>query len=92
MPAWYNFISNNVKGLKLTLKSTKLFEYCSQWCSFCSRNSFNQGNQTKMERWIEWVNIFFSHGKSNSCRVFIAVFVSKSVTTTKEISGNNGAY
>ena len=43
-----------------------------------------------MERWIEWVNIFFSHGKSNSCRVFIAVFVSKSVTTTKEISGNNG--
>ena len=42
-----------------------------------------------MERWNEGA-IFFSHGKYNSCGVFIAFFGSKSVTVTKEISGNSG--
>ena len=31
---------------------------------------------------------FFSHGKSNSCGVFVAFFLA--VTITKEISNNNG--
>ena len=34
--------------------------------------------------------IFFSHGKSSSCGVFIAFFGSKSATITKEISDNSG--
>ena len=34
--------------------------------------------------------IFFSHGKSNLCDVFIAFFGIKSVIFTKEISDNNG--
>ena len=33
--------------------------------------------------------IFFSHGKSNLCDVFIAFFDIKSVIFTKEISDNN---
>ena len=43
-----------------------------------------------MERWNKWANIF-SHGKPNSCGVFIAFFFcSKSVTIRKEISDSNG--
>ena len=34
--------------------------------------------------------IFFSHGKSNLCGVFIAFFGVRSVIFTKEISDNNG--
>ena len=33
---------------------------------------------------------FFSHGKSNSCGVFIAFFGSKSVAITKKFSDNSG--
>ena len=46
----FNFISNNVKGLKLAKKLIKLFEHfksklaSSDLCCFCSRNSLNQGN------------------------------------------------
>ena len=34
--------------------------------------------------------IFFSHGKSSSCGVFIAFFGSKSAIITKKISDNSG--
>ena len=45
------------------------------------------------QKWRYQLNgqIFFSHGKSNSCGVFIPFFGSKSVTITKEISDNNGS-
>ena len=42
-----------------------------------------------MERWIDG-QIFFSHGKSNSCGVFIAFFGSRSVTIMNEFSDNSG--
>ena len=75
MPAInFNCISNNVKGLKLTKKWIKLFEYIKSKLApsavrFARKNSCNQGNRKKMERWIEWANIFL-HGKSNSCGAF----------------------
>ena len=53
-------------------------------CSIYSRNSFKQGNWTKMERWIEWANIFFA------CEIqfvwcFYSFFGTKSVTITNKI-------
>ena len=44
------------------------------------------------QKWKDELNgqIFFSHGKSNSCGIFIAFLGSKSVTITKEVSDNNG--
>ena len=56
MPAInFNYISNNVKGFKLTKKRIKLFEYFKSKLApsavrFAQKNSFNQGNRTKMER------------------------------------------
>ena len=78
MPAInFNFISSNVKEFKLTKKRINLFSIKngSQGCCLCSRNSLNRGNRTKMERSIEWANIFFLHDKSNSCGIFIAFLV-----------------
>ena len=67
----YNFISNNVKGIKASEKRLKLFEYL--------RNNINnngfvflQGTQSSLNDEQKWKDgfkdpLYFSHGKSNSC-------------------------
>ena len=91
----FNFISINVKGLKLTKKLIKLFEHLNQNMLQVMFVLFAQeAHSTKeiQQKWKDELNgqFFFSHGKSNSSGVFIAFFGSKSVTITKEISDNNG--
>ena len=44
----------------------------------------------KWKEGIGWAIFFFSHGKFNSCGVLIALFSSKSVIITKEISDSSG--
>ena len=89
----FNFISNNVKGLKSSKKRIKLFEYfkskpAPSGVLFAEETHSNKEIEHK---WKDESNgqIFFSHGESNTCGVFIAFFGSKSVTITKEISDNN---
>ena len=67
----YNFISNNVKGIKASEKRLKLFEYL--------RNNINnngfvflQGTQSSLNDEQKWKDgfkdpLYLSHGKSNSC-------------------------
>ena len=74
----FNFISNNVKGLKSTKKGIKLFEYFKSKLA-PSGVLFPQETHSTKEIEQKWKNelngqIFFSHGKSNSCGVFIAFF------------------
>ena len=90
----FNFISNNVKGLKLTKKRIKLFEYFKSKLA-ASGVLFAQETHSVREieqKWKDELNgqIFSLNGKSSSCGVFIALFGSKSVIITKEISDNNG--
>ena len=71
----YNFISNNVKGIKASEKRLKLFEYL--------RNKINNNGFVFLQetysslkdeqKWIDHFNgpLFFSHGKNNSCGVSI---------------------
>ena len=71
----YNFISNNVKGIKASEKRLKLFEYL--------RNNINnngfiflQETHSPLKDEQKWEDgfkgpVFFSHGKSNSCGVSI---------------------
>ena len=94
MPAInFDFISNNVKGLKLTKKRTKLFEYFTSKLAPSGIIFVQETHSTKEieQKWKDELNgqDSFSYGKSNSCGVFIAFFGSKSVTITKEIFDNN---
>ena len=58
----YNFVSNNVKGIKTSEERLKFFEYL--------RNNINNNGFI----FLTWKDdfrgpLFFSHGKSNSCGV-----------------------
>ena len=90
----FNFISNNVKGLKSTKKRIKLFEYFKSKLAPSGVLFAQETHSTKEieQKWKDELNgqIFFSHGKCNSCGVFIAFFGSESVTITKEFSENSG--
>ena len=83
----FNFMSNNVKGLKSTKKRIKLFEYFKSKLAPSGPLFAPETHSTKEieDKWKDEMNgrIFFSHGKSNPYGVFIAFFGSKSVTITK---------
>ena len=70
----YNFISNNVKGIKASEKRLKLFEYLK---NNINGNGFIflQETHSLSNDELKWKDEFggplFSHGKSNSCGVSI---------------------
>ena len=78
MPAInFNFISNNLKGLKLTKKRIKLFEY---FILKLAPSGVLFAQETHPAKEIEQKSkdelngqIFLLHGKSNSCGAFIAI-------------------
>ena len=90
----FNFISNNVKGLRSTKKRIKLIEYFKSKFAPSGVLFAQETHYTKEieQKWKDELNgqTFFSHGKSNSCGVFIAFFGSKSVAITKKFSDNSG--
>ena len=90
----FNFISNNVKGLRSTKKWIKLIEYFKSKFAPSDVLFAQETHYTKEieQKWKDELNgqTFFSHGKSNSCGVFIAFFGSKSVAITKKFSDNSG--
>ena len=71
----YNFISNNVKGIKASEKRLKVFEYLK---NNINDNGFIflQETHSLSKDELKWKDefggyLFFSHGKSNSCGVAI---------------------
>ena len=70
----YNFISNNIKGIKASEKRLKLFEYLK---NNINGNGFIflQETHSLSNDELKWKDEFggplFSHGKSNSCGVAI---------------------
>ena len=90
----FNFILNNVKGLKPAKKQIKLLERFKSKLApsgvlFTQKtHSANEIERNRKDEMI-WQKIFLSHGKSNSCGAFIAFLDSKSVTITKE-TDNSG--
>ena len=71
----YNFISNNVTGIKASEKQLKLFEYLKKNINdngfiFLQKTHSLSNDELKRKRWI-WRTSFFSRGKSNSCGVAI---------------------
>ena len=87
-----SFISNNVKGLQAISKRIKIFEYLK---NYVTSNGFiflqETHSSVKDEKlWIDEFEgqLFFSHGKTNSCGVAIG-FVGKKALNILNIKRDN---
>ena len=90
----YNFISNNVKGIKASEKRLKLFEYL--------RNNINNNGfvflretHSSLKDEQKWKDdfkgpLFFSHGKSNSCGVSIGYWGTETFKVVNTACDKNG--
>ena len=87
-----SFISNNVKGLQAISKRIKIFEYLK---NYVTSNGFifflETHSSVKDEKlWIDEFEeeLFFSHGKTNSCGVAVG-FVDKKALNILNIKRDN---
>ena len=88
------FISNNVKGIQNSVKRRKLLEYFTN-CVTGNGFIFLQETHSCINDEIKWRDefngqLFFSHGKTNSCRVTIGFCGSKKIEPTNKISDKLG--
>ena len=87
IPISFNFILNNVKGLKLTKKRIKLFEYFKSKLAPSGVLFAQETHSTKEieKKWKDELNgqIFFLAWEIQFVWCFIAFFGSKSVTIKK---------
>ena len=88
------FISNNVKEIQNSVKRIKLFEYLK---SYVTGNGFIflQETHSCINDEIKWRDkfngeLFFSHGKTNSCGVAIILYGSQTIEQMNKISDKSG--
>ena len=88
------FISNNVKGIQKSEKRIKIFEYLK---NSITPNGFIFLQETHSsvddeKRWEDELNgnLYFSHGKTNSCGVAIGYVGSKSFVLANQTADKNG--
>ena len=83
------FISNNVKGIQKSVKRITFFEYLKnchwRWVSFFSGNAFLYKQRNQVEERVQRRALFL-HGKTNSCKVAIEFYGSKTIEQTSKIS------
>ena len=76
-----NFVSNNVKGFQSTSKRLKLIKYFKDKIASNGFLFLQETHSTIVDE-IKWKDdfkgeVFYSHGKSNSCGVLICFIGSK---------------
>ena len=89
-----NFLCNNVKGLQTSKKHLKLFNYFKNKM-FPNGILFLQETHSRKENEIKWkhefdFDLYFSHGKSNSCCVLTGFSGNKTFTVNKRLCDENG--
>ena len=89
-----NFISNNVKGFPSTNKRLKLIKYFNDKI-FSNGFLFLQETHSTINDEIKWKDdfkgeVFYSHGKSNSCGVLICFIGSKRLFIRNKLPDNDG--
>ena len=89
-----NFVSNNVKGLQGRDKRIKLFEYLKN-CISSNGFVFLQETHSSLNVEKKWADefkgqLFFSHGKTNSCVVAIGYVGNKPCSLIIQIKDNHG--
>ena len=83
------FISNNVKRIQKLEKRIKIFEYLKNGFIFFQETHSSVSDE---KRWCNELdgNLYFSHGKTNSCGVAIGYVGSKSFVLTNQTTDKNG--
>ena len=89
-----NFLSNSVKGLQEGVKRTKVLEYLKN-CVHSNGFVFLQETHSSITNEKKWNDefhgqLFFSHGKTNSCGVAIGYLGSKPFNMLNQINDVNG--
>ena len=88
-----SFITNNVKGIQSLKKRLKLIQYFKSKIEPCGLFlQETRSNSTVEQKWKEDFHgkVFFSHGKTNSCRVLIAYFGTEKSTVKKQQTDHSG--
>ena len=89
-----SFLSNNVKGIKASEKRLKLFEYFRN-LSTPAGFVFLQETHSSVDVEKKWNDdfqgqLFFSHGKTNSCGVAIGYYGKKSFELLSKFNDKSG--
>ena len=89
----FNFLSNNVKGLQSAKKRLKLFNFSKNKIGpkgilFLQETHSSVGT----EKWIDDFKdkIYYSHGKTNSCGVLIAIYGNLNIYVKNIVHDNDG--
>ena len=90
----FNFLSNNVKGLQSSKKRLKLFQYFKNKISPKGILFLQETHSAKVTEKI-WSdefngNLFFSHGKTNSCGVLVGFYGNINYFVKKKLTDNSG--
>ena len=94
MASSITFLSNNVKGLQSNKKRLKIIEYLKEKLDsngflFLQETHSTENNEVS---WKQNFNgqVFFSHGKSNSCGVLICYYGSNKLLVKNQLHDNEG--
>ena len=90
----FNFLSNNVKGLQSTKKRLKLFNFLKNDIG-SKVILFLQETHSSVETEKKWIDdskdkIYYSHSKTNSCGVLIAIYGNLNVCVKNKVHDNDG--
>ena len=90
----YNFFSNNIKGIQVSKKRLKLFEYLKSNINFNGFILFQETHSLLNDKrqWKDEFNgpLFFSHCKTNSCGVATGFCGKNYFDLINQISDENG--
>ena len=90
----HNFVSNNIKGIQVSKKRLKLFEYLKSNINFNGFILFQETHSSLNDekQWKDEFNgpLFFSHGKTNSCGVATGFCGKNSFDLIDQKSDENG--
>ena len=88
----FNFLSNKVKGLQSYKKRLKLFQYFKNKISPKGILFLQETHSSKVTEkiWTDEFNgdLFFSHGKTNSCGVLVGFYGNINYSVKKKLSDN----
>ena len=88
-----NFLSNNVKGLQSIKKRLKLFNFLKNKIGpkviLFLKETYSS---VETEKWIDDFKdkIYYSHGKTNSCGVLIAIYGNLNICVKNKVHDNDG--
>ena len=86
----FNFLSNNIKGLQSFKKQLKLFQFFENKISPKGILFLQETHSSKITEkiWRDEFNgdLFFSHGKTNSCGVLVGFYANINYSVKKKLS------